>query len=609
VSQKGNAHAKDKMPPKPTDYSHLYFDIAGVILMAMDSEGRITLLNRKGCEILGYDKTEIIGMSWFDFVPERNRSSVQENFTKLMSGEFSEIEYIERPILVKSGEERIIGWRSNVLRNDQGEIFGIISSGEDVTERKRAEVNLEKRTFELGERVKELVCLYETSRFLTSGLSIEEIFQNLIYLIQNAWQYPDLTCVRIQHDDKTYHTDNFRETEWNQHSTIYFDGIEIGSFDVYYLEELPDEDEGPFLKEERDLIDAISENITIFLERLASETKLLESEERYRTLVQSMNDLVFVFDSDNKYTQYYASEESSLSMSPESFLGVSISDVLPENIADIAESTFQQIRESGESKTFDYPLQIEGRELWFSSASSLHEDGVSIVSVIRDITKQKELEYQREQHRMELELYSSLLHHDLGNDLHVIMGYLQIAEMELDLPKAEVHEMFGPVKNATERMQNLLSALGSPREEIQTEMLQLVSKVAAKAQQVHKGLSIQISVARGVQPLGVASSRLLPMVFENLFRNSVQFNNLDPIIDVELSKVDGKVIVDVSDNGPGIPDEILPNLFQRGVSTTGSGVGLYLVWQILAAYDGSIELIDSKSGSGATFRITIPLKK
>ena len=98
MSLNGDAHATDKTPPKTPKYLDLYFDIVEVILMAMDSEGRITLLNQKGCELIGCVRETIIGKSWFDYVPDRHRDSVRENFQKLMSGEIEQIEHYERPL-------------------------------------------------------------------------------------------------------------------------------------------------------------------------------------------------------------------------------------------------------------------------------------------------------------------------------------------------------------------------------------------------------------------------------------------------------------------------------------------------------------------------------
>lgn len=120
-----------------------YLDIAGVVLVAIDSDQKVTLINKKGGETLGYDKTEIIGKNWFDtFIPERDRDEVKTVFKKLMDGEVEPIEYFENPILTRSGEERIMAWHNSVLRDEKNNIISILSSGEDITERKKMEGSL-----------------------------------------------------------------------------------------------------------------------------------------------------------------------------------------------------------------------------------------------------------------------------------------------------------------------------------------------------------------------------------------------------------------------------------------------------------------------------------
>ena len=115
-----------------------YLDIAGVILVVIDTHQRVSLINKKGCEILGYEENEIIGKNWFDtFIPERIREEVKAGFRKLMDGEIDPVEYFEDPVLTKTGEERMIAWHNAVLRDEKGNIVNRLSSGEDITERKK----------------------------------------------------------------------------------------------------------------------------------------------------------------------------------------------------------------------------------------------------------------------------------------------------------------------------------------------------------------------------------------------------------------------------------------------------------------------------------------
>ncbi len=121
---------------------------------------------------------------------------------------------------------------------------------------------------ELKERVKELNCFYRITRIVNdSKLSIEEALQKIVELIPSAWQYPEVTCVRIVLDKrKEFKTENFKKTKWSLESSLRVEEKKIGSLEIYYLEEKPITDEGPFLKEERRLIDAISAVVGKFIE-------------------------------------------------------------------------------------------------------------------------------------------------------------------------------------------------------------------------------------------------------------------------------------------------------------------------------------------------------
>ena len=120
-----------------------YLNIAGVMLVALDVEGRIVLMNRRGNEILGYGEGELIGRSWFDTcIPERLRDEIKGVFSWLMVGAVEPVERYENPVVTRSGEERLVFWHNVVLRDQSGRRIGTLSSGEDVTDRRQAEETL-----------------------------------------------------------------------------------------------------------------------------------------------------------------------------------------------------------------------------------------------------------------------------------------------------------------------------------------------------------------------------------------------------------------------------------------------------------------------------------
>jgi len=160
------------------DRAQNYLDIADVILIALDTEGHITMLNRKGCAILKCKAKEALGKNWFDtFLPKKVKSDVKRRFKLILTGKASFSEYHENPVLAKNGDIRLIGWHHTVLRNNDGRIIGTLSSGEDITERKimqnklaeysqKLEKLVEKRTKQLKQTQAKLV---KSERLATIG--------------------------------------------------------------------------------------------------------------------------------------------------------------------------------------------------------------------------------------------------------------------------------------------------------------------------------------------------------------------------------------------------------------------------------------------------------
>lgn len=139
-----------------------YLDIAGVAIVALNERGEVTLINKRGCEILGYREEEVLGKRWFDhFLPARNRQDVATVFKQLLAGEIDPVEHYENPVLTKAGEERTIAWYNTLIRDETGKPTGTLSSGEDVTERLKAEEALRRAHEELSRFSKELEAIIE----------------------------------------------------------------------------------------------------------------------------------------------------------------------------------------------------------------------------------------------------------------------------------------------------------------------------------------------------------------------------------------------------------------------------------------------------------------
>jgi diguanylate cyclase (GGDEF)-like protein/PAS domain S-box-containing protein len=129
------------------DRAQHYLDTAGTILLVLRTDQTVELLNRHGRELLGYEDGELIGKDWYDaVVPEDDRQSRRENFQRVLN-DGERFTYHQGDVLTRTGERRTIAWRNTLLRDPAGAVVGILASGEDITERLRAEEEISRLAY------------------------------------------------------------------------------------------------------------------------------------------------------------------------------------------------------------------------------------------------------------------------------------------------------------------------------------------------------------------------------------------------------------------------------------------------------------------------------
>ena len=125
------------------DRAQRYLEVASTLVVVLDDHGHVELINRQGCELLGFEEEEIIGRDWFTtVVPAADRLEARLGFYRLVSGVDPPAEALETALKTKAGEDRKIAWRNAVLRDQTGRIVSVLRSGEDVTERRAAEAQV-----------------------------------------------------------------------------------------------------------------------------------------------------------------------------------------------------------------------------------------------------------------------------------------------------------------------------------------------------------------------------------------------------------------------------------------------------------------------------------
>ncbi|WP_207536971.1 hybrid sensor histidine kinase/response regulator [Sabulicella rubraurantiaca] len=154
------------------DRTRRYLEVAGVMLLVLDGRGRVAEINPKGVEILGHRSAEdLLGKDWFEAaVPPHHRQAWRDTFQRLISGEELDIAYQENEVLRADGSTRVVAWRNAVLREPDGRFAGLLSSGEDITERRAAAEALHDLNTTLEARVEERTLALATSETRFRGI-------------------------------------------------------------------------------------------------------------------------------------------------------------------------------------------------------------------------------------------------------------------------------------------------------------------------------------------------------------------------------------------------------------------------------------------------------
>jgi PAS domain S-box-containing protein len=349
-------------------------------------------------------------------------------------------------------------------------------------------------------------------------------------------------------------------------------------------------------------------------DRKHAQEALAESEERYRLFFENLSDVLLHIDMNLNIIDVSPSIEAHLGYHPDELMGRSYPSMgfIPEELLPQALENTRRLFSGETVGPHEYPfIAKDGSRVWGEvSSKQVYRDGkiIALYSLVRDIHDRKLAEIELKNTNRDLELYASLLRHDLGNDLQVIFSTTEVAQMMIP-EDSELTEFIEATRAAADRMTRLLGIFGRPDKEAEKEIVALVQRVAKEAMQTHKQLTVRVKAPQKLSGVRVTGGRLLPIVFVNLFRNAAQHAGDRPKVDVKVAQKGPQIRIDVVDNGPGVPKKLRAKLFERGTTANGGGLGLNLIKRVLEAYGGSIELLEKRAKQGAAFRILLPVEE
>ena len=279
---------------------------------------------------------------------------------------------------------------------------------------------LQKKTHALGERVKELNCLYAISGLVEEqDISLERILAQIVTIIPPAWQFPEITEARLVVWHKTFATEYYKDTAWKQSADIMVKDRKAGVLEVVYRDEKPESDEGPFLREERSLVNLLAKRIGEIIEQKMAEDALKESLMRNKALLNAIPDIIFRVRKDGIILDFKKGKGLPARFQVKRLVGKTIEElpdyfgVLSRELVRQIMRNVEQVLKSGETQIYEH--HIAGADEIFHYEILLTVSGDDeVLGIARDITERRRLEKQvieiseREQQRIGQDLHDSL---------------------------------------------------------------------------------------------------------------------------------------------------------------------------------------------------------
>jgi len=371
------------------DRAERYLNIAGAMLAIVNADEKIIVMNKKGCEILGYKEKELIGKNWFDLlVPQRIRDEVKDVFHKLMAGDIRPIEHYENPLLTKDGEERLITFHNTVMRGPNDQIVAVLFSAEDITERKKAEEKLRESE--------------QSYRELAN--SITDVFfamdRDLRYTYWNKAS-EELTGIKA------------KDAIGKSILEIFPDNEETRTAVKVYQEVLKTKQPKTFVNEYRiggkryffeitaySSKDGLSVFVKDVTERKKMEEALIQERNLLQALIDNIPDAIYFKDDKNRFIRVNKARADLSGTTPENMIGKTDFDFFLQEQARQAFADDSRVMESNRSLVdkVEKITDADGTEHWFSVTKiPRHNERGQVtgtMGISRDITERKQQEKQ-----------------------------------------------------------------------------------------------------------------------------------------------------------------------------------------------------------------------
>lgn len=631
------------------------------LIVSINKSYEYVLANEAFLKFNGKKRNEVINNKLSNVVGEFTFNRVKNYIDQCFNDEIIEFE-LEREIQ-KTGKRylNIIYYPLKDLKGNVREVTAVIK---DNTERKLAELEVVRKSYELAERNKELRCLYNIGELVESrGASFDDIFHGVSEIIPTAFQYTEITCVRIKTNDASYETTNFKETKWKLFRDITAHKKKWGVIEVFYLEEKSDCDIGPFFKEEGQLVESVAERLGKVIEWKKAEQSLEEAYE----IINTSPAVIFLWKNEKKWPVEFVSENVNnlFGYTSEEFMSgkITYADIVhKDDLKDLLGEVQQYRDEKRKRKIKHEPYRIitkSGKIKWIDGRTFFRRNKMGLTThhqgVVLDISELRKLEEQKKNHQSQLvqaDKMASLgilvsgMAHEINNPMNFIKLNVDVLSDIIEdllpilddvkenknpfiiagLPYAEIRKR---IKDAPEsicvgvdRINKIVSNLkGFARMDVGDSLKTIdINSVIGSSVSIIDHLikkttrNFKVNYAKNVPGIQ-GNYHKLEQVFMNLIINACQSlsdSRKGVSISTSLEKKTKNVVIKIVDKGIGMTEENMKYLLDPFYTTKrdkgGTGLGLSVTYTIIKEHGGSLEF-KSKRNQGTTATVKIPISK